>query len=602
MGKLLNMRKPAVYVAALCLCLMVNACSEDFLERPPIGQISDVSLNNKAGVEGLLVGAYSLLDGVGVPGVSDMHTGVWNAWLGSTASDDSRKGGGYGSQVERLEIENYTYTAFNDILAHTWRHYYGGIQRANEVLRTLARVDAGVFTDAEATQITAEARFLRGLYHLDAAKTWRNVPYVDESITFSEGNYNVSNTEPVWPKIEADLTFAMENLAPVASQPGRANSWAAMAFLVKAYMFQGKFNEAKPLLDNLIANGVTPGGDKYDLQPEFSQLWRPQWENGPEAVFSVQNSVNDGANGLNGNFGEWSNYPPFLNPSGWGNQPSFSLVNSYKTQDGLPLIETWNDFDITNDMGMDLNEPFTPYAGPLDPRLDWTVGRREIPYHDWQVYRQPWDVGGPYRGKKWVHWKADEAHSEVKDGWQAANGTNFAIIRFAEVLLWAAEVEVEIGSLAKAESYVNRVRNRAANPAGFLKKYNNPDDPSQGFSNVPAANYEVLPYSGQFEAKGKEFAREAVRFERKLELAMEGHRFFDLQRYDLQQPGYMASMLNDYIAHENATHLAATGEPYLILQNAKFVQGKHEIYAIPNIEIDRSRIGTEATLKQNPNH
>src|SRR5690606_40573213 len=71
-------------------------------------------------------------------------------------------------------------------------------------------------------------------------------------------------------------------------------------------------------------------------------------------------------NGLNGNFGEWSNYPPFLNPSGWGNQPSFSLVNSYKTQDGLPLIETWNDFDITNDMGMDLNEPFTPYAGPLD--------------------------------------------------------------------------------------------------------------------------------------------------------------------------------------------------------------------------------------------
>src|SRR5690606_17306842 len=150
--------------------------------------------------------------------------------------------------------------------------------------------------------------------------------------------YNVSNTEPVWPKIEADLTFAMENLAPVASQPGRANSWAAMAFLVKAYMFQGKFNEAKPLLDNLIANGVTPSGDKYDLQPEFSQLWRPQWENGPEAVFSVQNSVNDGANGINGNFGEWRDYRTVLNPSGLGNEPSCGRLVLSCAQDGLPLL------------------------------------------------------------------------------------------------------------------------------------------------------------------------------------------------------------------------------------------------------------------------
>src|SRR5690606_7893032 len=148
MGKLLNMRKPAVYVAALCLCLMVNACSEDFLERPPIGQISDVSLNNKAGVEGLLVGAYSLLDGVGVPGVSDMHTGVWNAWLGSTASDDSRKGGGSGFQVERLEIENNTYTAFNDILANTCGTNTGGIHGAIKELRPLPRVDGGGFTKA----------------------------------------------------------------------------------------------------------------------------------------------------------------------------------------------------------------------------------------------------------------------------------------------------------------------------------------------------------------------------------------------------------------------------------------------------------------------
>src|SRR5690606_41395080 len=119
MGKLLNMRKPAVYVAALCLCLMVNACSEDFLERPPIGQITDVSLNNKAGVEGLTVGAYSLLDGVGVPGVSDMHTGGRNRMVGSTTSVDTRKGGGNGSAVAPLKIEHTTYTTFNYLITQT---------------------------------------------------------------------------------------------------------------------------------------------------------------------------------------------------------------------------------------------------------------------------------------------------------------------------------------------------------------------------------------------------------------------------------------------------------------------------------------------------
>ena len=587
--------------------LMLDACTQDYLERSPIGQISEVTLNNKEGVNGILIGAYSLLDGYGITGLEGLgawNTSPWNAWLGSVAADDAHKGGGFGSQNERAEVENYTYTAVNPIFNDQWKVAYAGIQRANEAIRALEDLPSGELTDAEALQIIAEARFLRGVFHFNAAKTWRNIPYIDETVTFSAGNYKVSNTEPAWPKIEDDFMFAADNLTPTKAQIGRAHSWAAKAFLAKTYIFQGKFTEAKPLLEDIINNGVTTGGIKFQLLPEYSQLFRPAYENGTETVFAVQMSVNDGGQGRNGNEGESFNYPPWI-MGGWGNQPSFNLVNAFKTENGLPMIYTFNEENVKSDMGMDLSEPFTPHEGPLDPRLDWTVSRRHIPFHDWGTQEQLWDVGGPYRQKKTVHWKQDEggSGSEVIDGWQQASGINFAIIRFADVLLWAAEVEVEMGSLQQAEDYVNLVRNRAANPAGFLKEYVDNADPSQGFSDTPAANYEIAPYNGEFVTQGQAFAREAVRFERRLEFAMEGHRFFDLQRYDLVEPGYMADVLNEYIESEVAIYEELIpDQTYPILKGYSFIQGRHEIYAIPQVQIDQSKEEDTFTLVQNPGH
>src|SRR5690606_35590019 len=129
---------------------------------------------------------------------------------------------------------------------------------------------------------------------------------------------------------------------------------------------------------------------------------------------------------------------------------------------------------------------------------------------------------------------------------------------------------------------------RAANPDGFVKTYVDDNDPSKGFTNTPAANYFVGLYNGEFAANGKEYAREAVRFERKIEFGMEGHRFFDLQRYDLQQPGYMGDVLDAYTTHEVQSYIDATGQPYFILQGAKFTKGKNEIFPIPQREIDLS--------------
>lgn len=589
----------------LLTAVIMPSCDKDYLERPPIGSITDATLKTKAGINAVLIGAYSLLDGVGNGNTKDNiwtgNTSPWSPWLGCVGSDDSRKGGGYGSQTERQEIENYKYTSQNPILNDEWKNNYAGIQRANEVLRLLAVVPEGQFTEAEALQVKAEAIFLRAVYHLEAAKIFRHIPYVDETITFSAGNYKVKNDVPIWPKIEDDFKFAADNL-DASKQIGRANNWAAKAFLAKAYMFDRKFAEAKPILEDIIQNGVTAAGVKFELMPEFGKLFQEEFENNSEAVFAIQMSVNDGTAGYNGNAMESTNYPPFYPTGGWGNQPSFSLVNSYKTLNGLPMLTTWNDEDMKNDMGLELNVPFTPYTGPIDPRLDWTVGRRHLPFHDYGLYEARYDVGGPYRTKKIVHWKKDEGQTQIIDGWQQANGANFSMIRFADVLLWAAEVEVEIGSLDAAEDYVNLVRNRAANTAGFLKTYIDDANPGAGFTNTPAANYDIAPYAGEFTAQGQDFAREAVRFERKLELAMEGHRFFDLQRYDEGQQGYMATMLNNYIAHEKATQLATTGVEYLIFESAAFIQGRHEIYAIPQEQIDQSKDASGFTLTQNHGH
>jgi hypothetical protein len=165
------------------------------------------------------------------------------------------------------------------------------------------------------------------------------------------------------------------------------------------------------------------------------------------------------------------------------------------------------------------------------------------------------------------------------------------------VLLWAAEVEVEVGNLELAEAYVNRVRARAADPESWVKKYKDNNAPMAGTTDEPAANYKVGLYNGQFSTNGKDFAREAVRFERKLEMAMEHHRFFDLQRYD-NGTGYMAEKLNAYIQHE--TNIPDYNFYYM--QGATFTKGKNEIYPIPQAQIDLSETNDGPTLIQNPNY
>lgn len=581
-------------IIAFLFSVVSESCEKSYLEKGPLGSTNISTLSTKAGVDGLLIGAYAQLEKGGWP------TGMWI--FGGVASDDAHTGTEAGALQPIPAFESYTSDASLYPLDNKWKSLYNGVQRSNDILRVLAKVSANKISANESTQIKAEARFLRALYHFNAAMLWRNVPYVDETVSFENENYNVSNKESIWPHIEADFQFAADSLSATKPDASRANGWAAKCFLAKVYMFQHKFTEAKPLLEDIIANGETANGKKYALCEKYEDNFDPGQRNNSESVFAVQMSVNDGANGANGNTKNGIGFSgPFGGPiPSYGfYQPSFSLVNSFKTDPttGLPLINTFNDFDIKNDQNISSSDPFVPYTGTVDSRLDWTVGRRGIPYLDWGInpgmnWVRQQILAGPYLNVKGI---CPQSEPQFQQTYNKA--VNDVYIRFADVLLWAAEVEVEIGSLGKAEMYVNLIRVRAANPQGWVHTYVDPNNPLGGFTNIPAANYKVGLYTGQFMQNGQDFAREAVRFERKIELAMECHRFFDLQRYD-NNAGYMADLLNAYILHETTI----PGYDFTYMKGAKFTKGKSELFPIPQAQIDLSTTNDGATLDQNPGY
>jgi hypothetical protein len=435
---------------------------------------------------------------------------------------------------------------------------------------------------------------------------YKNVPWIDETIDYSARNFYVPNNVDIYPKIEDDFKFAADNLNEVKSQAGRLNKWAAKAFLAKTYLFQKKFTEAKPILDDIILNGVTARNQKYGLQDAYGDNFKTAGKNSKESVFAAQMSVNDGANGANGNPGEYYN-GSFGGPAtccyGW-TQPTFDFVDRFQTDavTGLPLLDTYHLTPIPHDQNLTSNDPFTPYAGTLDPRLDWSVGRRGIPYLDWGVMPgKAWVrnqyLCGPYLSMKHLATQAN-VNSDRERGF--ATNTPYDLIRFADVLLWAAECEVEVGSLGKAEEYVNQVRARAGDPKSFVYKYLDDSKPTGGYSTEPAANYKVNTYPvGTFAANGKTFARKAVRYERKLELALEWHNLFDMRRWDGNEFDLQVA-LDTYWGREAARPYAPTTN----YKTAKFTRNKHELYPIPQDQIDLmvEVKGGASALTQNPGY
>lgn len=580
------MRKYYKVIISGCLLslLLVFSCKDSFLKVTPYGTLDESTLSTEKGINNILIGAYAVL----ANGSTSYNYGYLRG------GDEQRYGTATG--VSTWDSYMYTVDSGNDL----WKYLYSGVLRCNDVLRMVPKVTDS--TPANLLQIEAEARFLRGVYYHYLVQFFKNVPWIDETITYSDKNFLVPNDKDVYPYIEDDFKFAADNLSETKSEVGRGNKWAAKSFLAKIYMFQHKFAEAKTLLTDITANGKTSNGKKYALQEEYNLNFIQRGKHSSEAVFTVQMDVSDLAKNGNGNPMDQYNGTyggPATCCYGWG-AATFDLVNAFKTdpETGLPLLDDYLNNPVNNDNGLSSNQAFTPYAGTLDSRLDWCVGRRGIPYRDWGVHpgkawvRNQFN-GGPYNVIKNI---PEQATKATDQGTSGASNNPYNIIRYADVLLWAAECEVEVGSLAKAEEYVNIVRARAANPKGWVKTYIDPKAPLKGFTSTAAANYKVGQYSGQFLTNGKLYARKAVRMERKLELAMEHHRFFDMVRYD----GYdfdMTSWINSHMKSEGA-QILNTANNYLL---GKFVKDKDEYLPIPLTQIDLSVDATgKSVLEQNP--
>jgi hypothetical protein len=587
----------------------------------PQGTLDQSTLATAAGVEGTLIAAYRTLDCTANTN-SDWGCAASNWVWGTVAADESYKGSTLSDQPPINDVEGYHWGTANasSYLNTKWRNLYEGINRANATLRLLKQVQAaspGAISPADASGIEGEATFLRAHYHFEAYRMWGGIPYYREDDTdFRKANLKASDVPA---EILKDLDAAIAKLPaePRNTQKGRATSWMAKAYKGRVLMYEGQYAAAIPVFEDVVNSKV------YGLAPSYDEVWTgiKAFRNGPEEILAFDASVNDGEpNGNNGNYGERLNFPysgSHFQCCGF-NQPTQNLVNFFKVDaaTGLPLVmvdsTTWN----VDDANLDGKRNTVA----VDPRLDYTVGRDSVPYKDWgfMTIAGGWvrDVanGGPYTPKKNAQEKVSGAESSSA-GWQPQqeNSVHIHLFRYADLLLMLAEAYVEQNNLAGATTIVNQIRDRAAarvqgcGDASVVTYYSTkavncngsaaltvamPAIPAGGKTALamPWATYEIGEYP-VFPSQA--YGREAVRTERRLELAMEGQRMFDLRRWG--EP-YAAGHINGFV---NGIGGGVEKTRRLFLANAEpFVQ-KHMFYPIPTEQIDLSKVAGQARLQQN---
>ena len=589
---------------------------KDFLSSNAVSQgtLDASTLSTPAGVEGTLIGAYRTLDCTN--NTSGASGGSWGCaasnWIfGSVAADDSYKGSTNTDQPPINDIEGYHWAGPQGqlVINQKWIGTYEGVVRANSALRLLKAVVAsspGAFSTADAHAVEGEALFLRAYFHFEAYRMWGNIPYYrEDDLDFRKANE--TSAEAV-ADILKDLDAAIALLPTTPRAKGRASQWTAKAYKGRVQVYAGQFAAAVTTLQDVKTNGP------YALEKSYDRVWTgfKEFADGPETIWAYQASANDGEpNGNNANYGERLNFPYFTHFGCCGfNQPSQNLVNFFRVDAaGLPLAlsdpANWNhsDSDFT-----------ASKTAPVDPRIDWTLGREGVPYKDWGLYNSNMvrDVGngGPYSPKKNAHEQASGAE-QIAGGWSPTqqNSVHIHIYRFADLLLLLAEAQVEGGDLSGAMANVNLVRARADSTAqgcGFRttdativvpdstaypgcvgdKRLAVPtNDPSIKWATYKVSQYTTFP--------SQAYAREAVRAERRLELAMEGQRFFDLRRWGLP---YAAAAINGYINGEGGG-MEKTRVTYKA--SAETFAAKHLLFPIPYLQVELSKTGGTDNLKQN---
>ena len=598
------MKKILIIMASFALLAILYSCSESFLTKEPLGSSSETVFYNEKGIDALLIGAYGIIDGGAVWEVS-WGASIQNWTYGSVMSDDAYKGSELTDQIPVNDMERWEVMTTNNYPSEKWKLCLGmGTYRCNDIIRIVGLTDG--LDPAKKDEFLAEARFLRAMYTFEAWLVFGDkIPILTLETIAAAGSAdkisNVNEPHAVLNQIVADLDYAASILPNRQSQPGRPTKWAAKALAARAYMQELNYTAAKPLLQEIIDDGG------FSLMPNFMDNYRIASNNNAESIFEIQADVNDGAccSG-NAEMGIGLNWP---HGSDIGmccgfHTPSQNLVNAFKVDaNGLPLFDTFNNTDLANDQGVASEAVFNTFTDPVDPRLDWTVGRRGIPYRDWGICRgRDWDryqpYGGPYMpASKPFFYKSERYTLSTTTGWMTGNNANnFRYLRLTHVLLWRAECAAFEGDVATALDLVNQIRDRADNEIVMGKVLINQLPPSvypwgpgttdadYRVSNAsvdwtqPAANYDIGEYAAFADANE---AMRAVQWEIRLEFATEGMRFFDLRRWDKLPAGMRVDMAATLNAFQQADLRVRT-----VMQGAVFNMGRDEYQPVPQTQMD----------------
>lgn len=550
--------------------LVIGSCTKFMDEPVPQGTISEVDVLKPEYVENLVISAYA-----GYSTIEEINTS-FTLWNYDVRSDDAYKGGNGtedGDVFHALEVSKGvmpTMWNVNDM----WRRLYNAVSRPNTALSVLEKMDESTYPLKN--QRIAEMRFLRshGLFMLK--QLFKYIVFVnDPNITY-EDYYELSNrtytNDEGWQLIADDFKYAFDNLPTTQKDKGRPTKASAAAYLAKVYLYKA-YHQDNP--DNHEITGIDKNDlakvveytekslySGYGLAPDMHDNFRPEaeYENGPESMFAIQYSMNDGT--LSGNR-NWAlglvvpNIPGVTDGGCDFYKPSQNLVNAFRTDaDGHPLFDTFNE------------QNYDPQKDNVDPRLFLTAGIPGFPYEFNEKYMVDYTPvwsrsNGLYGYYVNLKYNVDpDSGYLIKGGWYGSPMNNI-VIRYAEVLLMRAEALIQLdGRIAEAVDLINQIRERAAKSFSVIGDY----------PEKYGVHFNVKPYSG---ITSKEDAMKAMKFERRVELAMECDRFFDLVRW-----GEAAEVLNKYYAEEKSR--------CVIYDGANFVKNQHEYLPLPQNQISAS--------------
>lgn len=523
MSKLYIFSKAAIVCAILSASLCITSC-DDMLDTKPQGVFTDKQIGDDEAID-LMTSAYATLLNHYF-GNNESFAGPINNWVFDVRSDDALKGGDgvtMEAYIHQLEVGNVQ--SDNDVANFKWRNNYFSISRCNTAIRAINTSSS--ITEEEKASYVAEMKTLRAYYYFDMLRIFKKFPYFDESVSNpSECRADQYSRSEIADFIKTDLKNCYEVLPESQEQVGRFNKYVASALLARVSLFTNDWAVAEKYAGYVISSNL------YELYPNFLDMSKPEYNNQYESILAVQFSSANSPDQYNFNNCincTWSEGNLYGNGDDYY-LASQNLVNAFRTDDnGLPYLDGAPD---------QLNVDAADFEGNVDPRLDFTLGRIGMPWRSHQ-YNEKWcrnlELYGQYSGKK--PYPAPES-PYVKPGivpW-GASSLNCLLIRYADVLLMKAEALIEQNKdLDEARTLINQVRAKAERSVDASYE---PID-----CNPMIASYAVAQYPAT--GWNQDYARKAVRMERRLELAMEGLRWFDLVRW-----GNVIDTMNEYYVQE----------------------------------------------------